>query len=206
MTDLHEAEVDVVTFEVIASAMHSIAEEMGAALKRSSYSPIIRDMDDFSCALFTPDGELVAQADYIPAQLGAMSLVVRSILEKWGDRIQEGDTYLCNHPYMGAMHLPDVNVVSPIFIDGRIIAWAGTAAHHIDVGGVNPGSEGPELQDLYAEGTVIPPVRLSIAGEENLDVVAILTENIRDPLTTISDLRAQRAACTVGRDRVLELC
>ena len=206
MTTRHNDEVDVVTFEVIASAMHSIAEEMGAALKRSSYSPIIRDMDDFSCALFTPDGDLVAQADYIPAQLGAMSLVVRSILERWVDRVQEGDTFLCNHPFMGAMHLPDINVVSPIFIDGQLIAWAGTAAHHIDVGGVNPGSEGPELQDIYAEGTVLPPVRLAIAGEENPDVVAILTENIRDPLTTISDLRAQRAACTVGRDRVLELC
>ena len=206
MNTQHVDDVDVVTFEVIASAMHSIAEEMGAALKRSSYSPIIRDMDDFSCALFTPSGDLVAQADYIPAQLGAMSLVVRSILERWDDRIQEGDTYLCNHPFMGAMHLPDINVVSPIFIDGRIIAWAGTAAHHIDVGGVNPGSEGPELQDIFAEGTVLPPVRLSIAGEENPDVVAILTENIRDPLTTISDLRAQRAACTVGRDRVFELC
>ncbi len=206
MTTHRNEEVDVVTFEVIASAMHSIAEEMGAALKRSSYSPIIRDMDDFSCALFTPTGELVAQADYIPAQLGAMSLVVRSILDKWGDAIQEGDTYLCNHPFMGAMHLPDINVVSPIFIDGHLMAWAGTAAHHIDVGGVNPGSEGPELQDIYAEGTVLPPVRLSIAGEENPDVVAILTENIRDPLTTISDLRAQRAACALGRDRVLELC
>ena len=197
--------VDLVTFEVVSSALQSIAEEMGAALKRSSYSPIIRDMDDFSCALFTATGDLVAQADYIPAQLGAMTLVVRSILDRWRDHIRDGDTFLCNHPFMGAMHLPDINVVSPIFTDGQLVAWAGTAAHHIDVGGVNPGSEGPELQDIYAEGMVLPPVRLSIAGEENPDVVAILTENIRDPLTTVSDLRAQRASCAVGRDRVLEL-
>lgn len=198
-------DVDLVTFEVVSSALHSIAEEMGAALKRSSYSPIIRDMDDFSCALFTPDGDLVAQADYIPAQLGAMSLVVKSILERWPGQIADGDTFLCNHPYKGAMHLPDVNVVSPIFAEGQLIGWAGTAAHHIDVGGVNPGSEGPSLQELYAEGFIMPPVRLSIAGVENADVVALLTENIRDPLTTVSDLRAQRAACSVGRDRVLEL-
>ena len=83
--------VDPVTYEVISSALHSTAEEMGAVLKRSSYSPIIRDMDDFSCALFTRDGDLFAQADYIPAQLGAMSLVVKSTLVEWGDVIADGD-------------------------------------------------------------------------------------------------------------------
>jgi N-methylhydantoinase B len=161
MTDL---EVDTVTFEVVSSALLSASEEMGAALKRSSYSPIIRDMDDFSCALFTATGDLVAQADYIPAQLGAMSLVVKSVLERWGGLVADGDTYVCNHPFMGAMHLPDVNIISPVFVDGELLGWAGTAAHHIDVGGVNPGSEGPDLQDIYAEGLILPPVRLSIAG------------------------------------------
>lgn len=197
--------LDTVTFEVVSSALLSAAEEMGAALKRSSYSPIIRDMDDFSCALFTADGDLVAQADYIPAQLGAMSLVVKSVLERWAGTVTDGDTFICNHPFLGAMHLPDVNVISPIFVDGELLGWAGTAAHHIDVGGVNPGSEGPDLQDIYAEGLVLPPVRLSIAGVENPDVIAIITENIRDPLSTVSDLRAQRAACAVGRERLLEL-
>lgn len=197
--------VDTVTFEVIAAALQSAAEEMGGVLKRSSYSPIIRDMDDFSCALFTASGDLVAQADYIPAQLGAMSLVVKSTIERWQGRINPGDAFIANHPYLGAMHLPDVNVVAPIFVDGRLVAWSGTAAHHIDVGGVNPGSEGPELEDLYGEGLVLPPVRLSIAGVENEDLVAVLTENIRDPRSTVSDLRAQRAACGLGDERVHEL-
>ncbi len=197
--------VDTVTFEVVSAALHSAAEEMGAVLKRSSYSPIIRDMDDFSCALFTAEGDLVAQADYIPAQLGAMSLVVKAIIERWGDAIAPGDSYISNHPFLGAMHLPDVNVVGPIYHEGKRIGWAGTAAHHIDVGGVNPGSEGPDLQDIYAEGLILAPVRLSIAGVENPDVVAIITENIRDPLSTVSDLRAQRAACSLGENRLLEL-
>lgn len=197
--------VDPVTFEVVSSALHSAAEEMGAVLKRSSYSPIIRDMDDFSCALFTAAGDLLAQADYIPAQLGAMSLVVKSTLDQWGDAISDGDVFLCNHPYRGAMHLPDVNVLAPVFLDGQLIAWTGTAAHHIDVGGVNPGSEGPELQDLFAEGLIMPPVRLSIAGVESPDVVALISANIRDPLSTVSDLRAQRAACALGRQRIFEL-
>ena len=174
-------------------------------LKRSSYSPIIRDMDDFSCALFTASGDLLAQADYIPAQLGAMSLVVKSTLDQWGDSLSDGDVFLCNHPYRGAMHLPDVNVLAPVFLEGELIAWTGTAAHHIDVGGVNPGSEGPDLQDLFAEGPILPPVRLSIAGVENPDVVALISANIRDPLSTVSDLRAQRAACALGRQRIFEL-
>lgn len=198
-------EIDAVTFEVASAALLSAAEEMGSVLKRSSYSPIIRDMDDFSCAIFTAEGDLVAQADYIPAQLGAMSLVVKSVLGRWQGRIREGDAYICNHPYQGAMHLPDVNIVTPIFIDGDLVAWAGTAAHHIDVGGVNPGSEGPELTELYGEGVIMPPIRLSIAGEENEDLVALLTENFRDPLSTLSDLRAQRAACHLGDERVREL-
>lgn len=194
-----------VTFEVASAALQSAAEEMGSVLKRSSYSPIIRDMDDFSCAIFTASGDLVAQADYIPAQLGAMSLVVKSILSRWEGRIREHDAFICNHPYQGAMHLPDVNIVIPVFVDGDLVAWAGTAAHHIDVGGVNPGSEGPELTELYGEGVVMPPIRLSIAGEENEDLVALLTENFRDPLSTLSDLRAQRAACRLGEERVHEL-
>lgn len=201
----HTHDIDAVTFEVASAALLSAAEEMGSVLKRSSYSPIIRDMEDFSCAIFTATGELVAQADYIPAQLGAMSLVVKSVLKRWNGRINEDDAFICNHPYQGAMHLPDVNVVTPIFIDGTLTAWSGTAAHHIDVGGVNPGSEGPELTELFGEGVVIPPIRLSIAGHENEDLVQLLTENFRDPLSTLSDLRAQRAACKLGDDRVQEL-
>ncbi|GAB3119379.1 hydantoinase B/oxoprolinase family protein [Glaciibacter psychrotolerans] len=202
---LSSTTVDTVSFEVIASALQSAAEEMGSVLKRSSYSPIIRDMDDFSCALFTADGDLVAQADYIPAQLGAMSLVVKSILTTWGDQLNPGDAFICNHPFMGAMHLPDINVVSPIFIDDRLVAWSGTAAHHIDVGGANPGSEGPELEDIFGEGLILPPTRLSIAGVENRDLVLLITENIRDPLSTVSDLRAQRASCRLGDERMQEL-
>ncbi len=205
MNDKGPNHIDTVTFEVIAAALQSAAEEMGSLLKRSSYSPIIRDMDDFSCALFTATGDLVAQADYIPAQLGAMSLVVKATIERWRDRIQPGDAFISNHPYMGAMHLPDVNVIAPIFVDGRLVAWSGTAAHHIDVGGVNPGSEGPELEDLFGEGLVLPPVRLSVAGVENEDLIAVLTQNIRDPRSTVSDLRAQRAACGLGDERVHEL-
>ena len=134
------AQLDPITFELVHAGLISAAEEMGVILKRSSYSPIIRDMEDFSCAVFAADGALVAQADYIPAQLGAMSLVVGSVLERWSDEIDEGDVFVANHPYMGAMHTPDVNILQPVFVEDRLFAWTGATAHHLDVGGVNPGT------------------------------------------------------------------
>lgn len=205
MTKARRGGLDPITFELVHAALISAAEEMGGVLKRSSYSPIIREMEDFSCALFAADGDLVAQADFIPAQLGAMSLVVGSIIERWQGRFDPGDVFICNHPYMGAMHTPDLNVIMPIFIGGELFAWAGATAHHIDVGGVNPGTEGPDLGQLYAEGLVLPPVRLYEGGVENPDVFAVIMENVRDSLSTTSDLRAQRAACVLGHRRIEEL-
>jgi N-methylhydantoinase B len=196
--------LDPVTFELIHAALLSAAEEMGALMKRSSFSPIIREMDDFSCAVFAANGDLVAQADYIPAQLGAMSLVVRSTIERWREALRPGDVFIANHPYMGCMHTPDINILMPVFVGRRLFAWTGATAHHVDVGGVNPGTEGAHLRDLYAEGLVLPPVRLSRAGVEDPDLVALITSNIRDPLSTMSDLRAQRAACDLGRRRIEE--
>lgn len=197
--------LDPITFELVQAGLISTAEEMGVVLKRSSYSPIIRDMEDFSCAIFDADGALVAQADFIPAQLGAMSLVVGSVLERWGDEVDDGDVFVANHPYMGAMHTPDVNILQPVFVGGRLFAWTGATAHHLDVGGVNPGTEGPELREIYAEGLVLPPIRLYRRGADNRDVFDLLAENVRDPASTISDLRAQRAACALGERRVREL-
>jgi N-methylhydantoinase B len=199
------AQLDPITFELVHAGLVSTAEEMGVVLKRSSHSPIIREMDDFSCALFAAEGDLVAQADFIPAQLGAMSLVVRSVLERWGDAVRADDVFICNHPYMGAMHTPDINILQPVFLGGRLFAWTGATAHHLDVGGVNPGTEGPDLRELFAEGVVLPPVRLYEEGAENRDLFDMLTENVRDPASTISDLRAQRAACRLGERRLLEL-
>ena len=198
-------QLDPITFELVHAGMISVAEEMGVILKRSSYSPIIRDMEDFSCAVFAADGALVAQADYIPAQLGAMSLVVGSVLDRWGHEIDAGDVFVANHPYMGAMHTPDVNILEPVFVEGSLFAWTGATAHHLDVGGVNPGTEGPDLREVYAEGVVLPPIRLYRRGRDNRDVFDLLTENVRDPMSTISDLRAQRAACALGERRIGEL-
>lgn len=196
--------LDPITFELMHAQLLSTVEEMGALLKRSSFSPIIREMNDFSCAVFDPGGDLVAQADFMPAQTGAMSLVVKSTIDVWGELIQPGDAFIANHPYMGCMHTPDINILVPVFIDDVLIAWTGATAHHIDVGGVNPGTEGPALGELYAEGLVLPPIRLYVAGEENPDLFAVIRNNVRDSKTAIADLRAQRASCMLGQRRVVE--
>jgi len=194
--------LDPVTFELLHAALVAAAREMGQVLKHSSRSPIIREMDDFSCAIFRADGDLVAQADFIPAQLGAMSLVVKSIIAQWGDRVRPGDMFLANHPYHGGMHLPDLNLITPVYAGDRKIAWVGSTAHHIDVGGVRPGSQGSDLEQLFAEGLVFSGVRLYAAGVANPDVTSVLADNVRDPASTMSDLGAQRAACLLGQRRV----
>ena len=107
--------LDPVTFGVLSAALVSIAEEMGAALRASSYSPIIREMQDYSCAVFDPDGQLVAQGEFIPAQLGAIALVIRSTIDAHGGSLAAGDVFIANHPYRGGAHTPDVNVIRPVF-------------------------------------------------------------------------------------------
>ena len=126
-------------------------------LKRSSHSPIIREMDDFSCALFAADGDLVAQADFIPAQLGAMSLVVGSVLERWPGSVRPGDVFVANHPYMGAMHTPDVNILLPVFLDGDVVRVDRRNRPPPRRGWREPGHRGADLRELYAEGVIVPP-------------------------------------------------
>ena len=116
-----------------------------------------------------------------------------------------GDVFIANDPYDGGAHTLDVNVLAPVFAGGRLVAWSGTAAHHADFGGPNPGTEGPDLGELFAEGLVLPPIRLHRAGQPVQDVYDLIAANIREPVATLSDLRAQVASCAAGARRVLEL-
>jgi N-methylhydantoinase B len=204
--------LDPVTLAVLGSALTSLSEEMGGVLRRSSYSPIIREMLDYSCAVFDADGQLVAQGEFIPAQLGAMALVVRATLERHRETLQPGDVFVANDPYAGGAHTPDVNVIRPVFEPGggarrrpRLLAWVGTVAHQVDVGGPNPGTEGADHRDTFAEGLVLPPVRLADASGPDSDLLAVIAANVRDPVATLADLRAQMAACRLGERRLIEL-
>src|SRR3989442_6374903 len=133
MLTLKDGVNDPITFEVLKNALGAIADEMGIVLRRSSYSPNIKERKDFSCALFDSVGNLVAQAEHIPVHLGAMPHSVRTVLAEFGEDIAEGDNIILNDPFRGGTHLPDITIVSPIFQNGNRVAFAANRAHHSDI-------------------------------------------------------------------------
>src|SRR6266581_1579260 len=194
-----------VSFEILKNSLISIAEEMGVVLRKSSFSPNIKERRDFSCALFTATGQLVAQAEHIPVHLGAMPYSVQAVLKEFKDDLSEGDDIILNDPYRGGTHLPDITMVSPIFFKERLVAFAANRAHHSDVGGVAPGSMSALSRDINQEGIRIPPVKLWAEGKPNLQLLDFVLSNVRTPDERLGDLRAQRAANLVGAKRLHEL-
>jgi N-methylhydantoinase B len=197
---------DPITVAVIASALRAISWEMSEALRRSSHSPIIREMYDFSCGVFNDAGETVAQDELIPAFLGTMASTMPFVLEAVGDDgLSEGDAFFTNDPYRGGTHTPDIQLFVPVFSDGELVAWCGNIAHHTDLGGTNPGTEGYANRSIFEEGLRIPPVRLVEDGRLNEPLLRLIENNIRDPQSTAGDLRAQLAAAKLGQRRLGEL-
>jgi N-methylhydantoinase B/oxoprolinase/acetone carboxylase alpha subunit len=188
--------LDPASLQVLVSRLTAIAEEMGAVLRRAAFSPNIKERADCSAALFTPDGELLVQAEHIPVHLGSMPASVAAALEVFGDRLRPGDQVALNDPFAGGTHLNDITLVAPCFVDGRLVGWAANRAHHADVGGMAPGSIPPEATEIYQEGFRIPPVLLT---EE---VEALLLANSRTPGERRGDLDAQRGANAVGVERL----
>jgi len=198
--------VDPVTLEVVRNAASAVAEEMNATLLRTAYSPNITDRRDCSCAIFDPDGGMIAQAENIPVHLGAMPFSVAAALDAHPPAsLEPGDAIAVNDPFRGGAHLPDVTLVSPVFRDGSLVALAANRAHHADVGGATAGSVSAESTEIYAEGLRIPPVKLLQADEFDEDLLATILANVRTPDERRGDLRAQAAANDVGRERIGDL-
>jgi len=197
--------LDPISFEILKNSLVSIAEEMGVVLRRSSFSPNIKERRDFSCALFDAPGQLVAQAEHIPVHLGAMPYSVQAVLKEFKDDFSEGDHIILNDPYRGGTHLPDITMLSPIFFKERLVAFAANRAHHSDVGGVAPGSMSALSRDINQEGIRIPPVKLWIDNKPNRQLLDFVLSNVRTPDERLGDLRAQRAANLVGAKRLTEL-
>ncbi len=195
---------DPIRLELYRHRFTGIAEEMGVTLQRTAYSPNIKERLDFSCALFDREGRLVAQAAHIPVHLGAMPdsvAVARASFSDW----QPGDVVLLNDPYAGGTHLPDITMVSPVFLgDEWPDIFVAGRAHHADVGGMTPGSL-PLSTEVYQEGLILPPVRLYRAGRLNQDLLRVILRNVRTPEERRGDLAAQRAANMVGERRLHEL-
>ena len=199
---MNAPKLDAVTLSVLASALAGIAEEMGVVLVRSSYSSNIKERRDCSTALFDAEARMVAQAEHMPVHLGAMPEAVAAAREL---EPGPGDVIAVNDPYSGGTHLPDITLVSPLAVEGEILGYSVTRAHHSDVGGMSPGSMPAGSREIWQEGIVIPPVRLVRGGEEVDDVMRLILANVRTPEIRRGDLRAQVAAHLVAEERVAEL-
>jgi N-methylhydantoinase B len=212
---------DPVELEIFKNLYHSIAEEMGAALRRTAFSPNIKERRDYSCAVFAGDGEVIAMGDHMPVHLGSMPMSVRAAIATC--KMQPGDVVMLNDPFRGGTHLPDITLVAPVYVGrgrpfGRLRAgprprkagkrpdfYVASRAHHADVGGAYAGSMGL-CREIYQEGFRIPPVKLVRAGVTDGDVLALLLNNVRTPEEREGDLSAQLAACHTGAERLREVC
>lgn len=194
---------DPITVAVIGSALRATVNEMGEALRRSSHSPIIREMLDYSCAVFTAQGDIVSQDEFLPALLGAMAFAMPVLLkENPVGTIRPGDMFIGNDPYRGGTHTPDIHIFAPVFVDGELVAWSANLAHHADVGGTNPGTEGFANRSIFEEGIRFPYVKVFEEGRAVDQVFRYIENNVRDPQSNLGDLRAQIAAAKLGVQRL----
>jgi N-methylhydantoinase B len=196
--------VDAVELAVFQSAMHSIAEEMGAALRRTAISPNIKERQDYSCAVFDAAHRVIAMGDHMPVHLGSMPMSVEAAVSAL--RLERGDVAILNDPYAGGTHLPDITMVMPVFCEGKDEAsfFVAARAHHADVGGMFAGSMGP-AREIFQEGLRIPPVKLVRGGVVDEGLMAMVLLNVRTPQEREGDLAAQIGACRVGEQRLLGL-
>ena len=219
---------DPVELEIFKNLYHSIAEEMGASLRRTAFSPNIKERRDYSCAVFDGAGEVIAMGDHMPVHLGSMPMSVRAAID--AGTMESGDIVMLNDPFRGGTHLPDITLVAPVFVRSRVDRsrrteqrlsakphgrgvpgsmspdfYVASRAHHADVGGAYAGSMGL-CREIYQEGVRIPPVKLMRAGVMNRDVLAMLLNNVRTPEEREGDLGAQIAACHTGSERLREIC
>jgi N-methylhydantoinase B/oxoprolinase/acetone carboxylase alpha subunit len=195
---------DPIEFEIFKNFFVSIAEEMGVTLCRTGFSPNIKERLDYSCALYDAHGHTIAQGDHLPVHLGAMPLSVRAAIDHVP--MQPGDTVILNDPFRGGTHLPDITLVTPIFLPkkNRPAFYVANRAHHSDVGGMSPGSM-PLAREIFQEGLIIPPLRLVKNGILDKDILALILANVRTPDEREGDLTAQIAANNTGASRLLDL-
>ncbi|MFI5113895.1 MAG: hydantoinase B/oxoprolinase family protein [Terriglobales bacterium] len=206
---------DPIELEVFKNLYHSIAEEMGAALRRTAFSPNIKERRDYSCAVFDSQGQVIAMGDHMPVHLGSMPMSVAAAVEQC--KLEVGDIVMLNDPFRGGTHLPDITLVMPVYVNRtksgrqecpphtRPDFYVASRAHHADVGGTYPGSMGP-CREIYQEGFRIPPVKIMRTGQIVPDVLSLLLNNVRTPEEREGDLGAQIAACQTGARRLGEIC
>ena len=194
--------VDPTRLEIFKNLFHSVAEEMGAALRRSAFSPNIKERRDYSCAVFDAGGDVIAMGDHMPVHLGSMPMSVAAALDAL--TLGPGDVAMLNDPYAGGTHLPDLTMVMPVFAfrASRPLFYVANRAHHADIGGAQAGSMGLS-REIFQEGLRVPPVKILERGRTVRDVLALILANVRTSREREGDLTAQIAACRIGEKRLL---
>ncbi len=193
---------DPTTLEIYRALFTSVAEEMGIALRRTAFSPNIKERRDYSCAVFDAKGRVIAQGDHMPVHLGSMPMAVAAALAEI--TLVPGDVVALNDPFAGGTHLPDVTLVMPVVTGTRILFYVANRAHHADIGGATPGSMGLAT-DIYGEGIRIPPIRLVRGGNLDRDTMRLLLANVRGNIERRGDFDAQIGSLKTGATRLLEI-
>ena len=198
--------MDFVTMNILESTMVSICREMGITLMKTSYSTIFNEALDFTCGLTDINGDMIAVADYCPAQIGGMPLLVRSCMKEIPpSEIEEGDVILHNDPYRGGLHTPEHTFFKPIFVEGELVGFAVAIGHIAEVGGMAPGGFCGEATEIFQEGLRIPPVKIKKRGQDNIEVWKLLLANVRTPRVNYGDLRALIAAVDLGEKQMTQI-
>jgi N-methylhydantoinase B len=196
---------DPIGFELFRNTLLSIADEMALTILRTAYSGVLKDNMDYSTAFADGEGRTVAQGLTLPAHLSSFPDALAATIARYGDRMKPGDVYCLNDPFEGGMHIPDVFVLKPIFLEGERLAFAATICHQTDMGGRVAGSNASDSTEIYQEGLRIPPVKMFDGGEPNETLFRIFEKNVRMPTRVLGDIRAQLSACHIAEEAFLRL-
>jgi 5-oxoprolinase (ATP-hydrolysing)/N-methylhydantoinase B len=194
----------MVTMNIIDSAMVAICREMGVNVQKTAYSTIFSEAEDFTCALASPEGQMIAVAEFCPAQIGGVPLLVSSMVQEITD-INPGDVIVHNDPYRGGLHTPEHTMFKPIFVADELMGFAVSIGHFVEVGGMVPGGFPGEATEIFHEGLRVPPVKLIKRGKDVPEVWKLLLANVRTPRGNYGDLRALISAVDMGEKRLVEL-
>lgn len=197
---------DVVTMNILDSAMVSICREMGLLMMKTSYSTIFNEGLDFTCALADKNGDLIAVGEFCPSMIGGMPLIVKTITKELPlSSFSEGDVVMHNDPHRGGLHLPEHTLIKPFYVDGELLGFAACIGHVAEIGGTVPGAFNGEATEIFQEGLCVPPVKIKVKGEDNVDVWKMLLANVRTPKHNYGDFRAMIGAVDLGVARITDL-
>ena len=198
-----QVDVDPITLRVITGTLETIMSEMGSTIFRMAYSNVVSEAEDLGCALVEPDGGELVESDNSPLHMGSIGFMVSHCMETTGGVVEEGDVLIHNHPYKGSPHTPDVMLATPVFFDGKLIAFSGATSHWLDLGGAAPGIN-VDVVDMWAEAKVFDALKLYQRGERNEELWRMIFENTRTQTANEGDCEALIAAIQLGRRRFSE--